>query len=159
MSDKNTEPTAVLREALREKFPRERGQLLPALHHLQHEFGYLPDWAMETVGRHLRVPNSEVYGAATSHTELSVKKPAGHNLRVCTGLSCWLGGGADLLKKLSAELGVRPGETTEDGTTALEETACGFLCGVAPAVQWDGRWLGRATVDSVRRLVSDGEQT
>ena len=77
-----------LRAALRDRFPRERGQLLPALHFLQHEFGYLPDWAMEVTGWHLGVPASEVYGAATSYTELRIDKPGEHVLRVCTGLGC-----------------------------------------------------------------------
>ena len=67
ITDRNT-----LRSELREKFPRNHGQLLPALHFLQHEFGYLPDWAMEVVGWHLGIPSSEVYGAATSYTELRV---------------------------------------------------------------------------------------
>ena len=62
-----------LRATLRQKFPRNRGQLLPALHFLQHEFGYLPDWAMEVVGWHLGIPSSEVYGAATSYTELRIQ--------------------------------------------------------------------------------------
>ncbi len=71
ITDRNT-----LRSVLREKFPRDHGQLLPALHYLQHEFGYLPDWGMEVVGWHLGIPASEVYGAATSYTELRTTPPA-----------------------------------------------------------------------------------
>ena len=86
-----------LRATLREKFPRHHGQLLPALHFLQHEFGYLPDWAMEVVGWHLGIPASEVYGAATSYTELRTARPGTHVVRVCTGLSCRVNGGNELL--------------------------------------------------------------
>jgi NADH:ubiquinone oxidoreductase subunit E len=43
------------------------------------------------------------------------------------------------------------------GDTTVAEIACGFLCGVAPAVQWDGRWIGRATAESVRELVATAE--
>ena len=39
----------------------------------------------------------------------------------------------------------------------MAETACGFLCGVAPAVQWDGRWIGRATAEPVHRLIAAAE--
>lgn len=138
---------------LREKFPRNHGQLLPALHFLQHEFGHLPDWGMEVVGWHLGIPTSEVYGAATSYTELRIPKPGRHVLRVCTGLSCRINGAGDLMAAAGNELSVHPGETTEDGVVTLEETPCGFLCGLAPAVQWDGDWLGRATADSVLDLV------
>jgi NADH:ubiquinone oxidoreductase subunit E len=145
----------TLRAALREKFPRNHGQLLPALHFLQHEFGYLPDWAMEVVGWHLGIPASEVYGAATSYSELRVQKPGAHVLRVCTGLSCWMNGGKELLEAMESELGVRPGQTTSDGLMTFEETPCGFLCCVAPAVQLDGSWRGRATPELVKGLLQE----
>jgi NADH:ubiquinone oxidoreductase subunit E len=136
-----------LRNVLREKFPREHGQLLPALHHLQHEFGFLPDWGMEVVSWHLGIPASEVYGAATSYSELRVGEPGDHVVRVCTGLACRVAGGDGVLDTLKACLGVGVGETSSTGsaTVTLENTACGFLCGVAPAIQIDGRWHGRTT--------------
>jgi NADH:ubiquinone oxidoreductase subunit E len=143
----------ALRRALSERYTRERGHLLPALHHVQHEFGYLPDWAMETVSRHLRVPKSEVYGAATSYSELTLDRPGRHALKVCTGLSCSIRGAGELLDRVNEALDATP----IAGDTTVAEIACGFLCGVAPAVQWDGRWIGRATAESVRRLIAATE--
>ena len=141
-----------LRRTLRQRFPRERTHLLPALHYLQEEFGYLPGWAMEVVGWHLRVPSSEIYGAATSYTELRIQEPGAHVLRVCTGMSCWLSGGNALLGAASTTLDVQPGETG-NGNVTLEESPCGFMCGVAPVIEWDGRWFGRVTTDMVAGLV------
>jgi formate dehydrogenase subunit gamma len=144
-----------LRAALREKFPREHGQLLPALHYLQHEFDYLPDWGMEVVSWHLGIPASEVYGAATSYSDLRVERPGEHVIRVCTGLSCRVAGADAVLDAIKFSLGCEVGETagqggTPDGTgVSLEQTACGFLCAVAPAVQIDGRWHGRARPDKM----------
>ena len=143
----------TLRATLRERFPRDRGQLLPALHHLQHEHGYLPDWAMEVVGWHLGIPASEVYGAATSFTELRLRKPGSHVVRVCTGLCCLVNGARDLLVEAQSTLGLRPGETSDDGAFTLEETSCGFLCAAAPAVAVDGQWYGRITPSSIAPLV------
>jgi NADH:ubiquinone oxidoreductase subunit E len=108
---------------------------------------------METIGRHLRVPKSEVYGAATSYSELTLDPPGRHTLRVCTGLSCSLRGAGELLDSVNEALD----GTRAAGETTVAETACGFLCGVAPALQWDGRWIGRATVESVHRLVAAAE--
>ena len=136
-----------LRATLRQKFPRNRGQLLPALHFLQHEFGYLPDWAMEVVGWHLGIPSSEVYGAATSYTELRIQEPGEHVIRVCTGLSCWLNGGRQLMERAHAELGA-------DSIT-LEETPCAYMCGVAPVVEVDGEWRGRVTVQSLTSIMQE----
>jgi len=140
------EPTREQRNAfraeLRRRFRRERGQLLPALHYVHHEFGHLPGWAMEVTGWHLGIPVSEVYGAATSYSELRIDHPGRHLVRVCTGLGCVSAGARDLLS------GISSGARQDRGVT-VEETACGYLCGVAPAVQVDGTWLGRADAGTV----------
>ena len=145
-----------LRAALRDKFPREHGQLLPALHHLQHEFGYLPDWGMEVVGWHLGIPSSEVYGAATSYSELRTVQPGTHVVRVCTGIACRVAGALDVLAAAESELGVSAGADAPNGPVTLEETPCGFLCALAPAAEIDGSWRGRtspgALADIVREL-------
>ena len=148
-----------LRAVLREKFARNHGQLLPALHFLQHAFGYLPDWAMEVVGWHLGIPASEVYGAATSYSELRIEKPGAHVLKVCTGLSCWINGGKELLRAVETELRSHPGQTAPDGLITFEETPCGFLCGTAPVVEMDGTWRGRATPEAVSALIREVAQT
>jgi NADH:ubiquinone oxidoreductase subunit E len=150
------EQRSELRAVLQQEFPRERNYLLPALHFLHHRFGYLPTWAMEVVGWHLHVPSSEVYGSATSYTELRTKAPARHILRVCTGMSCWLQGGEDILKKLSTTLKIAPGETTPDGEYALEETPCAFVCAVAPVVEHNNRITGRVALESLPRFLHGG---
>lgn len=138
-----------LRPILRRKFPPHRTYLLPALHFLQEELGYLPEWALQVVAWHLRTPASVVYGAATSYTELRIQAPAQHTVRVCTGLSCWHGGGQELLAELSQTLAVEAGPATEDGRVTLEETPCAYRCPLAPLVEVDGAWLGRARADQV----------
>ena len=140
-----------LRRELRTRFPRNHGQLLPALHFLQHEFGYLPGWAMEVVGWHLGIPSSEVYGAATSYTELRIDDPGSTVVRVCTALSCIVSGSQDILTALEAEL--QPADKSEQIEFTLEEIPCGFLCGMAPAIEINGRWHGRLDTQSAIELV------
>ena len=135
----------ALRAELRQRFERKRGQLLPALHYVHHEFGHLPGWAMEVTGWHLGIPVSEVYGAATSYSELRIEHPGRHLVRVCTGLACTGAGARDLLSGIADEIGT----AQQDGGITVEETACGYLCGVAPAVQVDGAWLGRVDAGAV----------
>ncbi len=143
----------TLRQSLIQRFPRERTYLLPALHYVQHELGHLPEWALQVVGWHLHIPASEVYGAATSYTELRIKQPGRHIVRVCTGLSCWLNGAPGVLAAARDALGAAPGQTTADGGATLEETACGFLCAMAPAAQVDGQWHGRLTPERLREIL------
>lgn len=134
-----------LRRTLRDQFPsRNRDNLLPVLHLLQHEHGYLPEWALQVVGWHLRVPASEVYGSATSYSELRLDPPKWRNVVVCTGLACWQSGAEDLLSAASQ----RP---DPEGGTGVTTTACAFMCGLAPAVRVDGSWRGRM---DARRLAA-----
>lgn len=135
-----------LRPILQEKFPRERTHLLPVLHYLQDEFGHLPEWALQIVGWHLRIPASEVYGAATSYGGLRIEEPRQHVVRVCTGLSCWHSGGQELWESLRQQWSDNAREVT------LEETPCGFLCAMAPAVEIDGQWHGRVTPEILARI-------
>lgn len=158
----NSERNA-LRATLRQKFPRNRGELLPALHFLQHEFGWLPDWAMEVVGWHLGVPASEVYGAATSYTELRVTKPGTHIVRVCVGLGCRYAGGAELMARLRDTFGGGASGSAPDAASnvavAVEETPCAFICAVAPAVEVDGELYGRVSQDALDTILREREVT
>lgn len=150
-----------LRPILRQKFPPHRTYLLPALHFLQEELGCLPEWALQTLSWHLRTPASVVYGAATSYTELRIEAPSGRLVRVCTGISCWHGGGRELLSDLSEALDVVAANARQDNDSTrdvaqnvaqpvtLEETACAYRCPLAPLVEVDGVWLGRAALPQV----------
>lgn len=118
-------------------FPREQRFLLPALQAVQAELGRLPLWALQAVGEHLRVPNSELYGVATHFPELRLERHGAHLVRVCTGLSCLAVGAGEVLAALERRLGVRAGQTRADGRVTLEASFCAFICGVGPVVEVD----------------------
>jgi NADH:ubiquinone oxidoreductase subunit F (NADH-binding)/NADH:ubiquinone oxidoreductase subunit E len=105
-------------------YPRRRTYLLPALHDVQHALGWLPGEALETVGAHLRVPKSEVYGVASSFPDFLLAEPAEHVRRVCIGAACRMAGATVL----------------NEGSSHAD---CLFICGVAPALEVDGRLVGR----------------
>ena len=139
----------ALRTILRERFPRERNQLLPALHYIHDEHGYLPGWAMEVTGWHLGIPSSEVYGAATSYSELRVKEPANHVVKICTGLGCRVNGGLELLEQAQREI------ASDDHTqVAVEEVPCGYICALAPVAKWNHSWIGRAAIEDLAAMAS-----
>ena len=141
-----------LRRTLRERFPdRARSNLLPSLHLLQHDHGYLPEWALQVVGWHLRVPASEVYGAATSYSELRLEPPPAASITVCTGLACWQAGSDELRELAELQVG-------NAGSNDVGVTACAFLCGLAPAVSVNGRWHGRVDSDLLAEAISEAGQ-
>src|SRR5262245_52951572 len=102
-------------------FPRERTYLLPALHEVQELYGWLPADALESVGSHLRVPRSEVYGIASSFPDFALHEPV-HAERTCLGASCRVMGAPN---------------------TAEASADCLFICGVGPVSEVDGRLIGR----------------
>ncbi len=126
-------------------FPKERTWLLPALHAVQHELRWIPAAALAEVAAHLRVPASEAYGVATHYPEFRLTEPRARLIRVCTGVSCRVRGGVELLASLRAL-------AAKDVT--LEPFDCAFNCSVAPVVEVDGAGHGRVAREDVRRLLS-----
>jgi len=124
-------------------FPRERTWLLPALRAAQHAERWLSPDALDRIAAHLRVPKSEVWGVASHYPELRLARPGQQIVRVCTGVSCRVLGGRELLTACEQRLGVRAGQTTPDGAVTLEELDCGFACSVAPVVEVDHALRGR----------------
>ncbi len=138
-----------LRRALRDRFSeRSRDNLLPVLHYLQHEHGYLPEWALQVVGWHLRVPASEVYGAATSYSELHLDPPKLRNVVVCMGLACWQSGSEAILNEALQW-------PDPDDVCNVTTTACAFMCGLAPAVRVNGSWRGRVDAERLASLIEN----
>src|SRR5438552_1889771 len=136
------------------KFPRERTWLLPALQAVQRAERYLSPEALEAVAAHLRVPKSEVWGVASHYPELRLAPPGTRVVRVCTGVSCKLRGGGELLAACERRLGLRAGQTTADGAVTLEAMDCAFACAVAPVVEIDHACHGRVTPRALDALLA-----
>jgi NADH-quinone oxidoreductase subunit F len=123
-----------------QQLPRERTQVLPALHLVHEHEGYLSPDGLAAVARHCKVPNSELYGVARSYSEFRTEPAAGPRLGVCTGLSCLLAG-ADRLRRSLEEVVAGRG-------VLLEEVACRFHCNLAPVVAASGGYVREATPSS-----------
>jgi len=124
-------------------FPRERTWLLPALHAVQHATRWVSPDALAAIAAHLRIPLSEAYGVATQYPEVRLTQPGGRLVRVCTGVSCRIMGGVELLAACERKLNVPAGQTTADGACTLEDMDCAFGCAVAPVVAVDRAYVGR----------------
>jgi len=120
--------------AVIESFEPKRDSLIPMLHALQSALGYLPEAAMEDVADYLDMPVSEVYGAATFYTLFSTEPKGRCIVRLCDSPPCHIEGSNGIKAAIERELGIRPGQTTEDGSFTFELVSCFGLCGVAPAV-------------------------
>ena len=149
MSDSNRTLRNNLRKTLIEYFPRRRESLLPCLHYLQHTYGYLSEWGLEVLGWHLGVPASEVYGAVTTYTELTLKEPTDNEITVCTGVTCRQNAGREFADFLDD---VRKG--MDETVCSVKTVPCAFMCAVGPVVKKGSDWQGRVALSELRRLLS-----
>jgi len=129
-------------------FPRERTQLLPLLIAAQARDGWLGEAALSAIAHHIYVPESEVFGVATSNSELRFEPPAGAVVTVCTGLSCLLAGAIELSHALTDAL--------PDGWH-VDEHPCRFRCADAPVAAISGRSIAPASADIVLAMTAQGE--
>ncbi|MEZ4504067.1 MAG: NADH-ubiquinone oxidoreductase-F iron-sulfur binding region domain-containing protein [Dehalococcoidia bacterium] len=127
--------SAASRYRALEALPRERTSMLPALHAIAEADGWVSPEGLAAVSRHLRVPNSELYGIARSYNELRFEPPGGTPIEVCTGLSCRLAGADALAEDIRA---------SGDSTVEVREVACRFRCAEGPVVSVAHRYIAPA---------------
>jgi len=131
----------------------ERGDLIPVLQQAQERFGYLPVEAMQGIAKFLRLPESDVFGVATFYAQFKLTPVGKKMVRVCRGTACHVRGGARILHEVEKQLGIQPGETTDDLEYSLETIACFGSCALAPVVVVDKTVYGRMTTKKVAEIL------
>lgn len=123
--------------------------LIEILHKAQEVFGYLEEDVLHYVARALKLPLSRVYGVATFYHLFSLKPSGAHTCVVCLGTACYVKGAGALLDTLKQTIHLQPGETTKDGQVSLVTARCIGACGIAPAVVYDGKVVGKQNAQSL----------
>jgi formate dehydrogenase subunit gamma len=128
------------------------GPMLPVLHAIQAEFGYISDDAMRLVARRLNVTRAEVYGVVSFYHDFR-REPAGrHQLKICRAEACQAMGGEAHAAALLERLGLDWGGTTPDGRLAVEPIYCLGLCACAPSAMLDGAPHARLDAQALENL-------
>jgi bidirectional [NiFe] hydrogenase diaphorase subunit len=112
--------------------------LIEALHAAQEQHGHLTRELLAQLAGQLQLPPSLVYGVASFYHAFRLEPQGEHHCTVCTGTSCHIRGGTDLLRKLEKHFGISSGETAADGSISLDTVRCLGVCGLAPLVVLDG---------------------
>lgn len=138
------------------RFPedRKRSAVLGALRAAQHEQGYLNTEIMDAVAEYLELPAIAVYEVASFYSMFELKPVGKHNISVCTNVSCWLRGADEIVSHLESRLGIKTGESTEDGRFYLkrEEECLAGCCG-APMMQVDHVYYENLTPEKVDEIL------
>jgi len=138
------------------KYPPERKQsaVMAALTITQDQNGgWLSEELMNAVAEYLELAPIAVYEVATFYSMYDTKPVGKHKINVCTNISCQLCGSDKVMQQLQQRLGIKAGETTEDGLITLREVECLAACGAAPMMQIDKTYHENLTPESIDKLL------
>ena len=135
------------------QYDGESGDLIPILQEAQERFGYLPGEVMQWIAKFLRLPESNVFGVVTFYAQFKLTPTGRRIVQVCRGTACYVRGGARILREVEKQLGIKPGETTDDMEYTLETVACIGACALAPNIVIDKSVYGRMTTKKVAEIL------
>ena len=115
----------------------------------------MPEEAIDTVAKKLGVSRSQGYCVASFYSCFSLKPLGKHKVDVCVGTACHVRGAQTLVDQLSAELNVKPGETTEDGEVTLNQVHCVGACALGPVAVVDGEYHGDLNFKKLSKAVKE----
>jgi formate dehydrogenase subunit gamma len=132
-----------------------RDRLLPLLHAVQDEIGYIDDALVPAIAAALNLSRADVHGVLTFYHDYR-RQPAGrHVVKLCRADSCQSRGGAAVEAADAERLGVAMGETRRDGQVTLEPVYCLGLCAIGPNALVDGRPVARIDTAALDRIAAE----
>ena len=135
-------------------YPVRRAAALPIMRLVQEEYGAISSDAELEIADYLQIPAADVKELMTFYT-LFYSKPKGKcHFQICRTLSCNLLGARELINYLEEKLGIKAGNTTEDGQFSLDEVECLGACELAPMAQISKEYVGPLTKDKLAEILS-----
>jgi len=139
------------------KYPADRKQsaVLAAMREVQHENqGYLTIELMDAVAEYLDMPDIAVYEVGSFYSMLETEKCGRHSISVCTNISCMLNGSDEIMQHIENKLGIKEGESTEDGRYHIkQEEECLAACCGAPMMMVDHIYHENLTPEKVDEIL------
>jgi NADH-quinone oxidoreductase subunit E len=138
-------------------------QLIEVLQDVQESYGYIPESAMREISKTLGAPLIEVYRVASFYKAFKLKPSGKYVITICNGTACHVRGAELLLDQAVSQLGIKPGDVTEDGLFSIEHVNCLGACALGPIASENGT-IGhhmtpaklRKFIDSIRRKEKEG---
>lgn len=141
------------------RYETRRGALLPTLHAVQHEWGWIPWQALEEVAAFLNVAPAEAWDTASFYEEFWLQPKGTNVIAVCRSIACEVCDHKKITQACKDKLGVEVGETTDDGKFTLVELECLGLCEGAPACLVNEDMHMCATPESIGKAIDQAKNT
>lgn len=151
MSDQKEQKQKL--EQIVDAYAQVKGALIPILQKTQDELGYLSEDTMNYIAKRLNKSPAEIYGVATFYTQFRFTPMGKYVIRVCHGTACHVGGANVLDALLENKLGIKAGETTEDGLFTIINVACLGCCSLAPVIMINDKTYGKLTNDKLTKIL------
>ncbi len=136
-------------------YPQSRSAVLPALRLAQEQYGWLSPDALREVADALDLTPAYCQAVASFYDMIHMTPVGSHLVEVCTNISCALVGAQQVLEAFESELGVKTGETTENGDVTLRALECAGGCGWGTVVAIDHRYREPVRPEDVPAIVSE----
>ena len=135
-------------------YPADQRFALAALQDMQHAFNYIPEEGLSALATHLGCAEAQLYSMATFYKALSLTPKGDHIIKICNGTACHLRGSMNLVTELKRDLGIDPGQTTEDGAFSIDLVNCLGSCALAPVMVVDGVYHNKLKVEQVPGIIA-----
>ena len=138
---------------------KQKSAVIPVLHLAQQEFGgWLSSETMDYVASLLQLEPIEVYEVATFYSMYNLKPVGKYMFEVCHTGPCMINGSDDIVKYIYDKLGIKPGETSEDGMFTLKTVECLGACGYAPMMQMGKNYREHLTKEKVDAIINESRK-
>lgn len=132
-----------------QKYRDRDGKVMLVLHEVQEYLGYIPYEAQRIIAEGLNIPMSDIYGVVTFYSRFSLKPVGKYKIGVCLGTACYVKGADKILEKVEQKLGIKSGETTDDGKFSIAAMRCLGACGLAPVMTINEDVYGKLTPEEI----------
>ena len=133
----------------------EPSPLMIVLSAIQTKYGYIPLEVQEVVSQEMGIPVAEIYGVVTFYGFFSLNPKGKYVIGICLGTACYVKQSQLVLDKFSSLLGIKPGETTEDGLFTIDAVRCLGACALSPAISINGNVYPKVKPSDVAKIIDD----
>lgn len=155
MQDLQTQELNIKLEALIADYQQMPGALLPLLHAIQDQVGYIPESIYPSIAKALSLSVAEVHGVVTFYHYFRTRPPGRHILQICRAESCQSMGSAALEAHAKKSLNIDYHQTTPDQAITLEPVYCLGNCALSPAIMLDEELYGRVSATDLDALLAE----
>ena len=145
-----------IREIVR-KLQDKPGAMLPILHAIQEQTGYIPEGAVPIIADALNLTRAEVHGVISFYHDFRTESPGRHIVKICQAESCQALGSGALTAHARRRLGIDFHQTTGDRAFTLEPVYCLGNCALSPSVMVDSAVHGRVSEAGLDRILEEAK--